>query len=181
MHVGGRSSPRHLDVVVWLMAAALLARAVLGLADAIALAGGGVRALPVGAGMGLGATSPLWSAMLALLALTGGVGLILRSPTGWIIALGACLGYLLSGLGDIAFVTSVVGFDPADYVVLLAANVAMPIVVIAGLLWTRPAFLLRARRGARLAVPAAVRPAVSPLVPTVVSPVVGDPRETPAR
>jgi hypothetical protein len=176
-HAGGRLSPRHLDVVVWLMAAALLVRAVLGLADAIALAGGGVRALPVGAGMGLGATSPLWSALLALLALAGGVGLIVWWPTGWLIALGACLGYLLSGLGDLAFVASVAAFDPSDYVVLFAGNVAMPIVVIAGLLWARSAFLHRARQGARPAVP----PVVSPVVPPVVSPVVGDPRKPPAR
>jgi hypothetical protein len=165
-HAGGRLSPRQLDLVVWLMAAALLIRAVLGLADAVALAGGGVRALPVGAGMGLGATSPLWSAMLALLVLAGGVGLILRSPTGWIIALGACLGYLLSGLGDLAFVASVAGFDPADYLVLLVGNVAMPIVVLAGLLWTRPVFLHRARRKS----PAAVRPGVGPVVGGSVEP-----------
>lgn len=176
-HAGGRLSPRHLDVVVWLMAAALLVRAVLGLADAIALAGGGVRALPVWAGMGLGATSPLWSAMLALLALAGGVGLIVRWPTGWLIALGACVGYLLSGLGDLAFLASVAAFDPADYVVLFAANVAMPVVVIAGLLWTRPAFLFRARQGARPAVP----PVMSPVVPPVMSPVVHDREEPPAR
>jgi hypothetical protein len=172
-HAGGRLSPRQLDVVVWLMAAALLVRAVLGLADAIALAEGGVRALPIGAGMGLGATSPLWSALLALLALAGGVGLIVRWPTGWLIALGACLGYLLSGLGDLAFVASLAAFDPADFVVLVGGNVAMPIAVLAGLLWTRPAFLPRARHDAR--------PAGRPTVHPALRPAASDPKEPPAR
>jgi len=176
-HPGGRLSPRQLDIVVWLMAAALLVRALLGLADAIALAEGGVRALPVGGGMGLGATSPLWSALLALLALAGGVGLIVRWPTGWLIALGACLGYLLSGFGDLAFVASVAAFDPADFVVLVAGNVAMPILVLAGLLWARPAFLQRARHDVQPAVRPTPRPAVRPVVRRAIS----DPEKPPAR
>jgi hypothetical protein len=127
------------------MAAALLIRALMGLADAIALAQGGVRTVPIGGGVGLAATSPLWSAVLAFLALVGAAGLVARWPVGWLVALGACVGYLLSGLGDLAFVASAAAVNGRDVAVLVVANVVVPVVVIAGLLWTRPAFLPPAR------------------------------------
>jgi hypothetical protein len=131
------------------MATALLVRALMGLGDAIALAQGGVRTLPLAGGIGLGATSPLWSALLALLALVGAVGLVVRWPMGWLVALGACVGYLISGLGDLAFVASAASLDLRDYAVLGVANVGVPAVVLSGLAWTRPSCAGRACWAAR--------------------------------
>lgn len=145
-HTAGRPSSRLLSSAIWLMAAALVVRALLGLADTIALAEGGVRTLPAG-GVGLGASSPVWSGLLALLACAGAVGLVARWSVGWLIAMGACVGYLLSGLGDLAFIASAAGVGALDVAVLIVADVGIPVVVIAGLLWTRMEFLSTSRAG----------------------------------
>jgi hypothetical protein len=133
------------DLLRLFLAAALLARAVLGFADALALAGGGMRALPFGLSVGLGGTSALWSTLLAVLALLGSVGLLLRSPVGWILSVGACVAYLASGIGDIGLVGAASPIESPGFVVLFVANVVVPSVAVVGLLQVRTACLPVAR------------------------------------
>jgi hypothetical protein len=137
----GQARPRRHGLLRWLLVGALLARALLGLADGVALAGGGMRALPLGLSLGLGGTSAFWSTLLAALALMGAVGLLARWPLGWIVSVGACLAYLASGIGDIAFAESASPLQSPGFVVLFVANLVVPSLVVVGLLNVRAAHL----------------------------------------
>jgi hypothetical protein len=130
----GPAHQRRHGLLRWLLVVALLARALLGLADAIALSGGGMRVLPLGLSLGLGGTSAFWSTLLAVLALMGAIGLLARWPLGWTISVGACLAYLASGIGDIAFAQSAAPLESPGLVVLFVANLVVPSLVIVGLL-----------------------------------------------
>jgi len=129
---------RHRRELIWAIAVALVLRGVLGIADAVSIAQGGLRVLPMTAAVGLGAGSPLWSMLWAFLAIAAGAGLLSRFLLGWALGIGASLAYLAAGIGDLGLLGA--GTTPlisGSFWLLFLADVLVPGVVLAGLvrLW----------------------------------------------
>jgi hypothetical protein len=123
------------------LALALLVRAVLGLADAVAIFQGGVRAIPVPETVALSSPSPLWPFTLAVLTLAGAAGMPTRSLTGWVIALVACIAYLASGIADLGSLRPGWPLRDLGFWVYFGVNLVVPAAVLAILLAVRAWFV----------------------------------------
>ena len=143
---------RHRDVLLWVLSVALLARGLMGVADTVAIAQGGVRAMPVGQAAVMTGSSPLWPALFAVFALAGAIGLAARARLGWILAVAACLAYLVAGIGDVALVQPGTAIVSPSFALLFTADLIMPAAVLAGLLALHVHFVRVPR--ARLAISA---------------------------
>jgi hypothetical protein len=129
-----------------LLAIALLGRALLSLADAIAISTSGIGILELG-GVAHADGSPLWPLLWGSLALAAAVLLLLRRPLGWILAAGVCVAYLVVGVAHAVDATSSVNGVPTGVWLIFVADVLVPSLVLAGLFTVRP-WLLASARGA---------------------------------
>lgn len=122
---------------------ALLARAALGFADLAAISQGGVFELPMPQSVLVAPPSPLWPALFALLALGGAVGLPIRAPASWMLAIAACVAYIASGIADLGMLRPGAPLADPGFWGFFVANLVVPAVVLAGLAatraWFRPA------------------------------------------
>ncbi|HXQ95449.1 MAG TPA: hypothetical protein VN800_00865 [Candidatus Acidoferrales bacterium] len=122
---------------------ALLARAALGFADLAAISQGGVFELPMPQSVVVAPPSPLWPALFALLALGGAVGLPIRAPASWMLAIAACVGYIASGIADLGMLRPGAPLADPGFWAFFVANLVVPAVVLAALAatraWFRPA------------------------------------------
>ena len=138
---GGGSRRLGPDILRLSLVAALIVRAGLSAADAVAVARGGVQPIPFGPSVAFGAATPFWPILWALLALAGGIGLLYRSAAGWVLAGAACLGYLAAGIGDLGLLdTSASVADPGIWYVFLV-DLVIPAVVLVGLYQLRHGYL----------------------------------------
>lgn len=131
---------RHRRPIVLALALALLVRAVLGFADAIAIARGGVRVIPTPEAVAVSTPSPLWPALLAVLALAAGARLPSREMLGWVLAVAACVGYLVSGIADLGMLRPAAPLADVGFWLFFVANLVVPAVVLAALLAAREWF-----------------------------------------
>ncbi len=120
---------------------ALLARAFLGFADSAAAVRGAVVELPVAEAMSVAPPSPLWSALLAVLALAAAVGLAARALAGWILGLAACIAYLVTGIADIGTLRPMAPLADSGFWLFFVANLVVPSIVLAALVATRARYL----------------------------------------
>jgi hypothetical protein len=127
-----------------LLAIALLGRALLSLADAIAVSTSGIDFLELG-GVAHADGSPLWPLLWGSVALASAVLLLLRQPLGWVLAAGVCVAYLVVGVAHAVDATSSVNGLPTGVWLIFAADVLVPSLVLAGLFTVRPWFLASAR------------------------------------
>jgi hypothetical protein len=127
-----------------LLAIALLGRALLSLADAIAIGTSGIGLLELG-GVAHADGSPLWPLLWGSVALASAVLLLLRRPLGWVLAAGVCVAYLVVGVAHAVDATSSVNGLPAGVWLIFAADVLVPSLVLAGLFTVRPWLLASAR------------------------------------
>ncbi len=137
---------RHRRELIWAIAAALALRGVLGVADAISISQGGLRVIPIGAAVGLGAGSPLWSMLWAALALAAAAGLLARFPLGWALGIAASLAYLAAGIGDLGLVGTDAPLTSGSFWLLFVADVLVPGVVLMGLVRLWPLLMQGAAR-----------------------------------
>lgn len=131
---------RHRRLIVAALALALLVRAVLGLADAVAIARGGVRVIPVPETVALSTPSPLWPALFAALAFAAGAALPRRDMPGFGLAVAACVAYLASGIADLGMIRPAAPLADLGFWLFFIANLVVPAVVLAALLTTRDWF-----------------------------------------
>ncbi len=141
---------RRRRAVLGALALALLVRALLGLVDAVAIARGGVVALPTPEAVAVAPPSPLWPALFALLALGGGIGVPGRIPLGWVLGVSACVGYLISGIADLGMLRPGAPLGDVGFWAFFVANLVVPAVVLAGLLTARGWFMPLTSAPARL-------------------------------
>jgi hypothetical protein len=127
-----------------LLAVALLGRAMLSFADAIAINTGGMGVLELG-GVAHADGSPLWGVLWGSVALASAVLLLLRRPLGWVLAAGVCVAYLVIGVAHAVDATSSAMGLPVGVWLIFAADVLVPSLVLAGLFTVRPWFLASAR------------------------------------
>jgi hypothetical protein len=146
--VAGESTTRSHDMLLLALAAVLVARGVVGLLDMWTLARSGIRFIPVGAGATVGG-SPVWAGLWAVVCLGAALLLMRRQAVGWLLAVGACAAYLVTGLGDAALFDSVATV-PAGAWMLFAIDIAGPALALALLISLRPWFLATARRPGHL-------------------------------
>lgn len=121
-------------MLLWILSVALLARGLMGVADTIAIAQGGVRAMPLGETAVMTGSSPLWPALFAVFALAGAIGLAGRARLGWILGVAACLAYLTAGIGDVALVQPGTALVSPSFLLLFTADLIVPAAVLAGLM-----------------------------------------------
>ena len=141
---------RHSRAVLVALALALLLRALLGLADAVAIFQGGVRAIPIPEGVALTSPSPLWPLVLAATALAGAAGLPMRTLVGWSLAVIACVACLTSGIADLGSMRPGWPLRDVGFWIFFAANVVVPAAVLAILVALRSWFVDLARRSRSL-------------------------------
>lgn len=132
------------DGLLRLLAAAFLARAIVSLVDAIAIATSGTGFFEVG-GIARADGSPTWSILWGLVSLAAGVLLLQRRPLGWVLAAGASIAYLVVGVAHTVDATSSATGVPPGVWLIFAADVLIPSLVLAGLFTVRPWFLAAAR------------------------------------
>ena len=123
------------------LALVLLVRAILGMADAIAIARGGVRIVPAPESVALSTPSPLWPAFLAVLALAAAIRLPARDVVGWTLAIATCVAYLISGIADLGMLGPGAPLADAGFWIFFAVSLVVPAVVLAVLLAVREWFL----------------------------------------
>jgi hypothetical protein len=132
------------DALLLLIAVALLGRGLLSLADAVAIATGGMGVFELG-GIAHADGSPVWPILWGVVALAAAVLLLLRRPLGWVLGAGVCVAYLVVGVGHAVDATSSHTGLPAGVWLIFAADVMVPSLVLAGLFTVRPSFLAAAR------------------------------------
>jgi hypothetical protein len=139
------AAERSHSVLLRILTLALLGRAALSFADAIAIASSGLGFLQLG-GIAYADGSPLWPVLWGSVALASTVLLLLRRPLGWVLAAGVCVAYLVVGVAHTVDATSDATGLPAGVWLVFAADVLVPSLVLAGLFTVRPWFLAAARR-----------------------------------
>jgi hypothetical protein len=132
---------RHRRGVLAALTLALLVRAVLGFADLAAIAHGGVFELPLPQPVAVAPPSPMWPALFALLALGAAIGLPVRAPAGWVLGIGACVAYLVSGIADLGMLRPATPLADPGFWAFFVANLLVPAIVLAGLVATRAWFM----------------------------------------
>ncbi len=139
------AAERSHGVLLRILALALLGRAALSFADAVAIATSGLGFLQLG-GIAYADSSPLWPILWGSVALASTVLLLLRRPLGWVLAAGVCVAYLVVGVAHAVDATSDATGLPAGVWLIFVADVLVPALVLAGLFTVRPWFLAAARR-----------------------------------
>lgn len=140
----GPSPERAHDALLRLIAVALLGRALLSFADAIAIATGGMGVFELG-GIAHADGSPVWPILWGGVALAAAVLLLLHRPIGWVLGAGVCVAYLIVGVAHAVDATSSHTGLPAGVWLIFAVDVLVPSLVLAGLFTVRPWFLAAAR------------------------------------
>ncbi|MET1232038.1 MAG: hypothetical protein ABWY52_04205 [Candidatus Limnocylindrales bacterium] len=140
----GPSPERAHDALLRLIAVALFARALLSLADAAALATGGMGVFELG-GIAHADGSPVWPILWGGVALAAAALLSLRRSLGWVLGAGVCVAYLVVGVAHAVDATSSHTGLPAGVWLIFAADVLVPSLVLAGLFTVRPWFLATTR------------------------------------
>ena len=135
--------PSH-GILLRILAVALLVRAVLSFADAVAIATGGLDFLRLG-GVAHADGSPVWPLLWGSVALVSAILLVFRRPLGWVLAAGVSVAYLVVGVAHAVDATSDTAGIPAGVWLIVAADVLVPSLVLAGLFTVRPWFLAAAR------------------------------------
>ena len=126
---------------------ALLVRAALGIADSVAIARGGVFALPGPELVAIAPPSPLWPAVFALLALGGALGVPGRTLSGWILGIAACVAYLASGISDLGMLRPGALLADPGFWAYFVAYLVVPGAVLAALVAARRWFMPPDRPG----------------------------------
>jgi hypothetical protein len=147
---------RHRDLLEWVLVLALIVRGLLSAADAIAIAQGGVRLIPLGQAVAIGSPSPFWPTLLAILSFAGAIGLAARQPIGWLLGVATCLAFVISGIGDLGMVELGAVADSPGFWFFFVADLVVPLVCLALLVALHRTYLpgamraLPARAGAHL-------------------------------
>ncbi len=146
---------RHDRGVIAALSLALLARAVLGFADSVAITRGTVLDLRVADVVAVAPASPLWPALLAALALIAAAGIAVRTLVGWVVAVAACVGYLITGIADIGALRPGAPLGDPGFWLFFGANLIVPGVVFGVLVGLRSWFMpVRAALPGRSRLPA---------------------------
>ena len=132
---------RHSRLVLVALALALLVRALIGLADTVAIARTGVMAIPMPESVAVAPPSPLWSALFALLALGGGIGVPGRTLLGWVLGVVACVAYIISGIADLGMLRPGAPLGDVGFWIFFVANLVVPALVLTGLMAARAWFM----------------------------------------
>ena len=132
---------RHDREVVAALSLALLARAVLGFADSVAITRGSMLDLPVADAVTVAPLSPLWPALLAALALIAAAAIALRALVGWVVAVAACVGYLVTGIADIGALRPGAPLGDPGFWVFFVAYLVVPGIVLGVLVAVRSWFM----------------------------------------
>ena len=132
---------RHSRLVLVALALALLVRAFMGLADTVAIARSGVMAIPMPESIAVAPPSPLWSALFALLALGGGLGVPGRTLLGWMLGVVACVAYMISGIADLGMLRPGAPLGDLGFWIFFTTNLVVPALVLTGLLAARAWFM----------------------------------------
>ncbi|MGZ3632606.1 MAG: hypothetical protein ACXWQ6_10685 [Candidatus Limnocylindrales bacterium] len=140
----GRPAVRSHDLLLSLLILALLARGALSFVDAWSLYSSGVRFIPISDGATVGG-APFWSLLWGVVAFAAALLMLRRYALGWLLAAGACVAYLLSGIGDAALFQVDRSVSPVAWVLFLV-DLAAPAIVLALLFSVRPWFFSVARR-----------------------------------
>jgi len=138
---------RHRRGILLALTLALLVRAALGIADTVAIARGGVFALPGPEVVAITPPSPLWPAVFALLALGGALGLPIRALAGWILGIAACVAYLVSGIADLGILRPGALLTDPGFWAYFVAYLVVPGAVLAALVAARAWFVPPDRAG----------------------------------
>ena len=139
------ASARSHVALLRVLAVALLGRALLSFADAFAISTGGLGFLQLG-GIAHADGSPVWPLLWGSVALAAAVLLLIRRPLGWVLAAVVCVAYLVVGVAHAVDATSDATGLPAGVWLIVAADVLVPALVLAGLFTVRPWFLGAARQ-----------------------------------
>lgn len=132
------------DGLLRLLAIALLGRALLSFADSVAIATGGLGFLQLG-GIVHADGTPVWALIWGSAALAAALLLLVRRPLGWPLGAAVCVAYLVVGVAHaVAATSSTSGLPPAVWLVV-AADILVPSLTLAGLFTVRPWFLAAAR------------------------------------
>ena len=138
--------------VIAALALALLVRAILGAADAVAIARGGVRIVPVPESVALSTPSPLWPAFVAALAVVAAARLPFVGIVGWVLAVATCVASLVGGIADLGLLRPGAPLADAGFWIFFAVYLVVPAAVLTALLAVRDWFV-PARAGRRPAWP----------------------------
>ncbi|HEX5465394.1 MAG TPA: hypothetical protein VFW92_01835 [Candidatus Limnocylindrales bacterium] len=138
------------DLLLIVLSVGLLLRGLLGLADAWSLSSDGVRFIGLEATLSLGVGSVGWSAGWGAAAIAAGLLLLGRRALGWLVAVAACVAYVVIGIGEVAQVTGSAPGASGTAISLgvwlfFLVDLAVPAVLLALLFTVRPWFLARSR------------------------------------
>ena len=140
------AAERSHQLLLRVLALALLGRALLSFADALAIGSGGIGILEPG-GIAHADGSPLWPLLWGGVALLAAVLLLFGRPLGWVLAAGVCVAYLVVGVGHAVGASTSATSLPAGVWFIFIVDVLAPSIVLAGLFTVRPWFLAAARAG----------------------------------
>ncbi|MGH2467660.1 MAG: hypothetical protein ACRDGL_08015 [Candidatus Limnocylindrales bacterium] len=144
------------DLLLAVLTIGLVGRGLLGLADAWSLSTSGIRFIGLDATMSLGGGSIGWTAGWGAAALVAGLLLARRQALAWLLAVAACVAYLVTGIGEAVQIVGSGdgGSGPAISTgawLFFLVDLTVPALLLALLFTVRPWFLSvsRSRSGRR--------------------------------
>lgn len=127
------------DGLLIILVLAFALRALFSFADAWSLYRQGVRFIPISEGATVGG-APFWSFLWGTLSLAAALLLWRRQALGWVLAVAACVAYLVAGIGDAALF-EMGGSVSLGAWALFLVDLAGPAIALALLFSVRPWFL----------------------------------------
>ncbi len=128
-----------------LIVGAFIARAAFSVLEVQSVTTDSVRTLPFVA-VSFGSDSAAWPLMWGTLSLVAALTLIAGLRMGWLIAFAVVAAYLVAGIADLTSLSEAGTGDPWQFAATMASGLAVPFLVLAGLLSLREAYLPPTRR-----------------------------------